>query len=121
MAKKILIVEDYDDTRSFMKLLIESCGYQVLEAKDGRQAIEIVYHEQPDLILIDIAMPNVDGLTATRIIRGFDKTANLPIIAFTAYEKSLHREALSAGCNDLIDKSMNFEEITSVLNKYLAS
>ena len=84
MSKKVLIAEDYADTRSFMKFLVESYGYQVLEATDGQEAVETVQHEKPDLVLMDLAMPVMDGLAATRVIRGFDGMSKLPIIAVTA-------------------------------------
>ncbi len=119
MAKKILIVEDYADALDFMKFLIESYGYETLEAADGEQAVQMVQLEQPDLILMDLAMPIMDGLAATRVIRGFDKTAKLPIIAVSAHGKSLYKQALEAGCNDLISKPIDFAVLEPVLNQYL--
>ena len=119
MRKTILIVEDYADARSFMKFLIESYGYRVLEASDGQQAVETVQQEHPDLVLMDLAMPVMDGLTATRIIRGFDGTARLPIIAVTAHGKSFYKQALEAGCDDLINKPIDFAAFEPFLNQYL--
>ncbi len=108
MKEKILIVEDYEDTRSFMKLLIESYGYQVIEAEDGLEAIESFKHFSPDLILMDISMPVMDGLTATKAIRKFEGTNNIPIIAVTAHGKQFYEQAIESGCNTLIDKPINF-------------
>jgi CheY-like chemotaxis protein len=119
MPKKILIVEDYADARSFMKILIESYGYETIEASDGEQAVQTVQLEQPDLILMDLAMPIMDGLAATRVIRGLDKTANLPIIAVTAHGKSFYKQALEAGCDDMISKPIDFAALEPVLNQYL--
>ncbi len=119
MRKTILIVEDYADARSFMKCLIESYGYRVLEASNGQQAVETVQQEHPDLVLMDLAMPVMDGLTATRIIRGFDGTARLPIIAVTAHGKSFYKQALEAGCDDLINKPIDFVAFEPFLNQYL--
>lgn len=119
MAKKILIAEDYADTRSFMKFLIESYGYQTLEATDGEEAVKSVQQEQPDLILMDLSMPVMDGLAATRVIRGFDGMNNLPIIAVTAYGESYYRQAMEAGCDDLINKPLDFATLEPVLNLYL--
>ena len=120
MKKKVLIVEDYADTRSFMKCLIESYGYQALEASDGQQAVESVCNEQPNLILMDISMPIMDGLAATRIIRKFDGMAGLPIIAVTAHGQSYYKQAIEAGCNDLINKPLDFASLEPVLNRYLS-
>ena len=119
MTKKVLIAEDYADTRSFMKFLIESYGYQALEATDGQEAVESVRQEQPDLVLMDLSMPIMDGLAATRVIRGFDGMSKLPIIAVTAYGQSFYRLALEAGCDDLINKPLDFATLEPVLKQYL--
>jgi CheY-like chemotaxis protein len=120
MKKKILIVEDYADTRNFMKVLVESYGYQVLEANDGEEAIKAVQQQQPDLVLMDLAMPVMDGLAATRVIRGFDGMTRLPIIAVTAHGQSFYKQALEAGCDDLINKPFDFDTLEPVLNQYLS-
>ncbi len=120
MAKKVLIVEDYEDTREFMKLLLESYGYQVIEASDGIEAIDRVKQHHPDLILMDISLPMVDGLTATRTIREFDADGKTPIIAVTAFGKNYYKKAIEAGCNDLIDKPVDFERLEPILRSYLS-
>lgn len=120
MKKKVLIVEDYDEARGFMKFLIESYGYQVVEATDGIEAIDRVRQQQPDLILMDISLPVVDGLTATRTIREFKFAAHIPIIAITAFGKSYHEKAIEAGCDELIDKPIDFDVLEPMLNHYLA-
>lgn len=121
MAKKVLIVEDYEDTRDFMKFLLESYGYQVIEAADGVEAIDQVRRQHPDLVLMDISLPMVDGLTATRAIREFCSIAAVPIIAITAFGRSYYKKAIEAGCNDLIDKPVNFDTLEPILNHYLAA
>jgi CheY-like chemotaxis protein len=119
MKKTVMIVEDYEDARGFMKFLIESYGYQVIEATDGIQAIDKFKNFRPDLILMDMSLPVVDGLTATKTIRGFDEGAQTPIIAITAFGKNYFNKAIEAGCNDLIDKPVDFEVLEPVLNQYL--
>lgn len=121
MAKKVLIVEDYEDTRDFMKFLLESYGYQVIEATDGAEAIDSVKHQHPDLILMDISLPLIDGLMATKAIRKFNTAAEIPIIAVTAFGKSFHKKAMEAGCNDLIDKPIDFDILEPILNQYLSA
>jgi len=121
MAKTVLVVEDYVDTRDLMKFLLEGCGYKVVEATDGQQAVDAVKKLSPDLILMDLSLPVMDGLTATRIIRKVDGASKLPIIAVTAYGNSYYRRAIEAGCDDLINKPLDFDKLQPVLEQYLAS
>jgi CheY-like chemotaxis protein len=120
MSKKILIVEDYEDTRSFMKYLLEDKGYQVSEARDGIEAFDRFKQIHPDLILMDISLPEVDGLTATKAIREIEEEgAYIPIIAVTAFGRLYYKKAIEAGCNELIDKPVDFESLEPVINHYL--
>lgn len=119
MQKTILVVEDYADTRSFMKFILEDYGYQVQEAENGEEAVKAVKSHAPDLILMDMSMPIMDGLTATKKIRKFDGMARLPIIAITAYGKSYYRQAMEAGCDDLINKPLDPNTLKPILNQYL--
>lgn len=119
MSKKILIVEDSEDTRDFMKLLIEGYGYQVIEAADGIEALDKFKNHQPDLILMDISLPNVGGLTVTRAIRELDTTGKLPIIAVTGFGKYYYEQAIEAGCSDLISKPFDFDVLRPLIEKYL--
>ena len=118
MSRTILIVEDYEDSRTLMKFLIESYGYQVTEAVDGLEAVESFWHHFPDLVLMDMSMPKMDGLEATRAIRKFEGTDKIPIIAVTAHGKQFYERAIAAGCNALIDKPVDFNNLESLLNKY---
>ena len=121
MMKKVLIVEDYEDTRSFMKFLLEANGYQVIEATDGIEALDKFKQENPDIVLMDISLPIVDGLTATKAIRELEEASSqLPIIAITAFGKFYYKQAMEAGCNELINKPVDFDTIESILNNYLS-
>lgn len=119
MPKVILVVEDYEDTREFMKFLLERYGYQVVEAADGIEAVERFKNLHPDLILMDISLPVVDGLTATKAIRESYKGEKIPIIAVTAFGNLYLQKALEAGCNDLIKKPLDIESLEPLLNQYL--
>jgi CheY-like chemotaxis protein len=121
MPKTVLIVEDYADTRLMMKYLLQRFGYEVIEASDGQEAVDKVKQRPPDLILMDISMPVMDGLTATQIIRKFDGLGKVPIIAVTAYGKSYYRQAIEAGCDDLINKPLDFDNLEPILEQYLAA
>ena len=119
MSRTILIAEDYEDSRAFMKFLVESYGYEVVEAADGVEAIEGFNLYYPDLILMDIAMPRMDGLAATKEIRKFEGIEKVPIIAVTAYGKYSYERAIEAGCNDLLNKPVDFDALQPFLSRYL--
>ncbi len=119
MGKKVLIVEDYTDTRNMMRFLLQRFGFEVYEAADGQEAVDQAKQIIPDLILMDISLPNMDGLQATQIIRKFDGFASIPIIAVTAYGESFYRQAIEAGCDDLINKPLDFDKLEPYLNQYL--
>lgn len=119
MPKKVLIVEDYEDTRAMMRYLLQNFGYEVIEAADGEEAVKKAKENDVDLILMDISMPIMDGLTATQIIRKFDGFAKIPIIAVSAYGKSYYRQALEAGCDDLINKPLDFDNLQPIIDQYL--
>lgn len=120
MTKTVLIVEDYADTRTLMKYLLEGYGYQVIEAADGQEAVDKVKQQHPDLILMDLSLPVMDGFTATQMIRKFDVGGKVPIIAVTAYGNSFYRKAIEAGCDDLINKPLDFKKLEPILEQYLA-
>lgn len=120
MQKIVLIVEDYEDTRSFMKFVVESYGYQVVEASDGAEAIDKFREFHPDLILMDISLPRIDGLVATKTIRESDDSEKVPIIAVTAFGKTFYKQAMEAGCNDLLNKPIDFDVLEPVIHQYLA-
>jgi two-component system, cell cycle response regulator DivK len=120
MSKTVLIAEDYADIRTMMKILIQTYGYQVIEARDGYDAVEKAILHRPDLILMDLMMPIMDGITATQIIRKFEESANVPIIALTAYGNTCHKSAIEAGCDEVVNKPLDFENLKPLLNHYLA-
>lgn len=119
MKSKVLVVEDYEDTREFMKFLLQDSGFDVAEASNGFEAIEAVKKHVPDLILMDISMPGMDGLTAARKIREQKGSSQTPIIAITAYGEAARRKALEAGCNVSLSKPIDFDDLEPVLTRYL--
>jgi CheY-like chemotaxis protein len=120
MEKTILVVEDYKDTRELMKVMLEGLGYNVLEAENGWKAVESVKRQTPDLILMDMALPYTDGLTATKIIRQFKETSKIPIIAFTASGEFIHKQAIDAGCDALLLKPLDINKLQSLIDRYLS-
>ena len=118
MPKSVLIVEDYADVRMIMKILIHRYGYEVIEAADGYEALEKAIQHRPDLILMDLAMPLVDGFTAVRMIRNFEGFQEVPIIAISAYGNIYSEKALKAGCNEVINKPLDLSALEPLLNQY---
>jgi len=119
MKSKVLVVEDYEDTREFMKFLLQDYGFDVSEASNGYEAIEAVAKYVPDLILMDISMPGMDGLTAARKIREKGGTRQPRIIAITAYGEAAQQKAIEAGCDASLSKPIDFEDLEPVLARYL--
>lgn len=119
MKSKVLVVEDYEDTREFMKFILQDYGFDVAEATNGFEAIEAVKQQAPDLILMDISMPGMDGLTAARKIREQNGGRRTPIIAITAYGEAAKKKAIEAGCDASLSKPIDFADLEPVLSRYL--
>ena len=119
-SEKILLVEDNEVNRRLAGFLLRSQGYQVREATTALEAFEILEHEQPDLIVMDIQLPGMDGLEVTRKLKGQPTTAHIPVIAVTSYAMRGDREkALAAGCAGYvtkpIDKTTFIQEVATGL------
>src|SRR5437762_6314669 len=98
---KILLIEDNEMNRDMLSRRLERKGYEVLIATDGQQGVELAQAQAPDLILMDMSLPVLDGWEATRQLKGADETSAIPIIALTAHAMSGDRDrALAAGCDD---------------------
>lgn len=119
MPKTILVVDDFEDTQILIKYLLEELGFQVLQARDGWKAVESVKRQVPDLILMDMALPLVNGISATKLIREFKEASEIPIIAFTASGQFMYQQAIDAGCNALIDKPVDIEKLEQIIKQYL--
>ncbi|HEX8176842.1 MAG TPA: response regulator [Pyrinomonadaceae bacterium] len=118
--RTVMVVEDFEDNRFMMRRLLEMSGYRVVEAVNGEQAIEIANKEQPHLILMDLSLPLLDGLAATRRIRQNEGLKRIPIIAVSAHDTSdFHADALAAGCNDYVTKPIDFEQLEQLLKRLL--
>ena len=117
--KKVLIAEDYADIRTMMNILVRMFGYEVIKARDGSKAIEKAKQHHPDFIFMDLMMPVLDGITATRVIREIDSCCEVPIVAVTAYDRSFFNKALETGCNEVLEKPLKFDSLESLLYQYL--
>lgn len=120
--RTIMVVEDYDDTRMLLKQALEMLGYSVLEASNGQEAVDIADRERPDLILMDLDLPILDGIAATQRIRQQEHMESVPIVAVTAYPLSYSRvKAFAKGCNEYMPKPIDMSELARVVNRYLSS
>src|SRR5947209_2859741 len=114
----VLVVEDFEDNRFMMRRLLEMSGYRVVEAVNGNQAVEAAERERPDIILMDLSLPMLDGLAATRRIRAHDGLSKVPIVAVSAHDSAdFHAEALAAGCNEYVTKPIDFDQLVQLLNR----
>ena len=113
----VLVVEDFEDNRFMMRRLLEMSGYRVIEAVNGKQAVEAAISERPDLILMDLSLPMLDGLAATRRIREAEGLGHVPIVAVSAHDSAdFHAEALAAGCNEYVTKPIDFDHLVRLLD-----
>ncbi len=117
---RILVIEDNRDNMTLIADVLDSLEYEVIQASDGETGVDIARREVPDLILMDLSLPKMDGWTATRLIKSDDNLRHIPIIALTAHAMVGDRErALQAGCDDYIAKPINLQILASKLSEYL--
>lgn len=116
----ILVAEDHLDSRDALRTLLEAFGYVVLEATDGREAVSMALERHPALILMDVMMPGMDGLAATRTLREHTETRDVPIVALTALE-GVREKVLAAGCNDYVTKPIDLPNFLRKLEQWLAA
>jgi two-component system cell cycle response regulator DivK len=119
MSKTILVVEDYEDSREMLKFYLEDLGYQVAEAINGYEAIEYVKKAVPDLILMDMSMPEIDGLAATRHIKQIAETEHIPVICITAHDHFYSDKAIEAGCIEVVGKPIDLDVLNEVIKRNL--
>lgn len=120
MGKKVLVVEDNSDNRILITDILESLDYDVLVAEDGEAGVQMAGTVMPDLILMDLSLPKMDGWTAAGKIKGEANLKHIPIIALTAHAMVGDRErALDAGCDDYITKPIDLRALAGKLQQYL--
>jgi len=117
---KILVVDDFDDTRLLLRTWLERRGFRVVEAEDGVEALQRAQSESPDLIIMDMEMPRMDGLSATRRIRQVADLTSTPIVAVSAYGADQFRElALEAGCNQYVSTPFDPKSLEVIIRSLL--
>jgi CheY-like chemotaxis protein len=119
MAKTVLIFEDEPKNLKLLRDLLQRFGYATIEATDGEQGISLARAKRPDLILMDVMMPKMDGLEATRILKADAITKDIPIIALTSFAMKGDKEkALEAGCNGYIAKPFDVKELLTIIGQF---
>ena len=118
--KRILVVEDNETNLYLIRFMLEKSGYEVIEAREGAVGVELAIKEKPDLIIMDIQLPDIDGLEATKRIRASEADTEIPIVALTSFAMVGDKEkALAAGCTGYIEKPINPDTFIAEIRKYL--
>ena len=118
--KTIMVVDDYEGMRQATHLALETLGYRVVEAAGGEEAVELAQAELPDLILMDLSMPRLDGFAAIHRIRRLLGLRDVPVIAFSAHAaKEVREDALAAGCREFLTKPVNLEALKAAVERCL--
>ncbi len=120
MSKRILVVEDQEDNLRILRDLLTNAGFEVIEAVNGKEALSVAEAERPDLILMDIQLPELDGLEATRRIKANSAIRHIPVIAVTSYAMSEDNErAMAAGCDAYFAKPVSPRTLLAKIREYL--
>ena len=121
MKKCILVVEDNEKNRKLLSAILQSAGYEIIEAEDGEMGIEMAREKKPILIFMDIQMPGMDGIEATKILKSDPSTSKIPIIAITAYAMKEEKEKIisESGCDDYISKPIEIRPFLEKVKKYI--
>src|SRR5213078_722712 len=118
--RTILVVDDFDDTRLLLRTWLQKRGFRVVEAENGNSAVAAAERIRPDLIIMDVEMPELDGLAATRKIRELKNLASVPIVAVSAYGADQYRDhALAAGCNEYVSTPFEPDELERLIRSLI--
>lgn len=120
LPKKILVVDDNQDSRELVVKVLKNKGYEMVEAADGEEAIEKAIAERPNLILLDISIPKLNGYEVTQKLKSMEEFENIPIVALTAHAmKGDRMKALEAGCEGYITKPINVRELPAQVKSFI--
>jgi CheY-like chemotaxis protein len=117
-----MVVDDSDDVRELVALQLRLSGYDVIEARNGLEAVELTKQNCPALVFMDIQMPVMDGVTATRMLRRIEELCGMVIVAFSAFASGDSRQsALEAGCNEYVNKNEGINRLAGIAGRYLSA
>jgi CheY-like chemotaxis protein len=118
--KNVMVVEDNEKNRKLMRVVLKAKGYNVIEAATGEEALNILRNQKPDIILMDIQLPGIDGITLIKQIKETTALKDTPIIAVTAYAmKGDEEKIMEAGCDAYVSKPINTQELPLIVEKYI--
>ena len=118
--KNVMVVEDNEKNRKLMRVVLKAKGYNIIEASTGEEALNLLKNQKPDIILMDIQLPGIDGLTLIKQIKASVITKDIPIIAVTAYAmKGDEQKILDTGCDAYVSKPINTQELPLIVEKYI--
>jgi two-component system, cell cycle response regulator DivK len=121
-TKTILLVEDYQETRAMLRIWLETRGYELVEAANGQEALDLAPLTHPDLILMDLRLPELNGIAVTRSLRQHAELKDVPIVALSALDPAMFREAaLSAGCVEYLTKPIDLDKLEALLSRLLGA
>ncbi|HET9144483.1 MAG TPA: response regulator [Sphingomicrobium sp.] len=120
MKKRVLVVEDHEDNRQILRDLLGSAGFEIIEAENGEEAVALAETSRPDVILMDIQLPVLDGYEATRRIKANPSLRSIPVIVVTSYALSGDEEkARLAGCDDYVSKPFSPRDLLAKIRRYV--
>jgi two-component system, cell cycle response regulator DivK len=120
MSKRILVVEDQPDSRQIIRDMVAGTDYEITEAENGEEALAAIAKQRPDLILMDIQLPIMDGYTATRLIKTDPALRSIPIIAVTSYALAVEeKKAQAAGCDDYVTKPFSPRQLLAKIRQHM--
>jgi two-component system, cell cycle response regulator DivK len=120
MSKRILVVEDQPDSRQIIRDMVAGTDYEITEAENGEEALAAIAKQRPDLILMDIQLPIMDGYTATRLIKTDPALRSIPIIAVTSYALAVEeKKARAAGCDDYVTKPFSPRQLLAKIRQHM--
>jgi CheY-like chemotaxis protein len=119
MPSRILIADDYEDNRELLRLILVTAQYQVFEACDGQECLKLAQEHLPDLIMIDLSMPKLDGWQVFQALKADQRTSNIPCVAVTAYAEIDRRRALQIGFNAYLSKPFRTVELLDIVGGLL--
>lgn len=121
MAPTILIAEDYDDNRELLRLLLSGANYEVREARNGQECLELAWQDPPDLIMVDLSMPGLDGWEVFKALKANALTSHIPCVAVTAHTDRDRARALQSGFSDFLGKPFRTEELLLTVARLLST
>jgi CheY-like chemotaxis protein len=117
---RILIADDYDDNRELLRLMLEMAGHEIREARDGKECLDMALAQPPDILLVDLSMPILDGWNLLRQLRGDERTRGIPCVAVTAFPTGHEQEQFVDGFNAYLGKPFRLRELLSTVGRRLA-